>query len=416
MRDTTHALLRTALCSCIAASLLALAPVALAQPAPAPNPLAGPDTAAAPAQPAAAPAQPTATPSTQPGPTRFKRYSITDDQGFKGTEVLHGVMPVDWSVKGGVTWKMALGPPDLIRLHWGDAQDISAFDLYPFVNFAWANPGGLGYGRYQPGQITPIGMIIKEPPKDAFDAFDKVIVQMYRPDLQNARIIKKEKLPKAAKAIYNQINTDPNYVVGVAVGRETFEYDLHGQTVQEIVSGIVVLSTNKRSRDTIWSVSRATSERAPKGGFDQLQSVNTIMYQSLVMNPAWNQQLSNLLQQRQAHTAALQKQQLAQQNAQFNAIESRISSQTAANDAEHAAYWQHSADLNRQSENEADIQREVSPWKDSDGTTFKLPTQYGNAWSGANGEIIMNNDAGYNPNSDPNQASTTWTPMQQSQN
>jgi hypothetical protein len=410
MQPPTHILLRAALYSSIAALLLVLTPATLAQQAPAPNPLAGPDAAATPAQPAVA------APSTQPGVMRFKRYAITDDQGFKGTEVLHGVMPVDWTVKGGVTWNMALGPPDLIRIHWGDPQDVTAFDLYPFVNFVWANPGGLGYGRYHPGQITPIGMMIKQTPKDAFDAFDKVIVQMYRPDLQNAHIVKKEKMPKVAKAIYDQINTDPNYVVGVAVGRETFEYDLNGQTVQEIVSGIVVLSTNKRSNDTIWSISRATSERAPKGGFDKLQSVNAIMYQSLEMNPAWNQQLSNLLQQRQAHTRALQQQQLAQQNAQFNAIESRISSQTAANDAEHASYWQHSADLNRQSENEADIQREVSPWKDSDGTTYKLPTQYGNAWSGADGQIIMNNDASYNPNSDPSLTPTTWTPMQQTQN
>jgi hypothetical protein len=51
------------------------------------------------------------TPSTQPAIMRFKRYVITDDQGFQGTEVFHGVIPVDWTVKGGVLWKMALGPP-----------------------------------------------------------------------------------------------------------------------------------------------------------------------------------------------------------------------------------------------------------------------------------------------------------------
>ena len=140
------------------------------------------------------------------------------------------------------------------------------------------------------------------------------------------------------------------------------------------------------------------------------------MVQSLELNPAWCQQLANLIQQRQARTFAAQKQQQANQQQQFNAIESRIHSQTAANDAQHESYWQHSADLNRQSENEADVQREVSPWKDGDGTTYKLPTQYGHAWSGADGEIIMNNDPSYNPNSDSSLNPTNWTPMEQTQN
>src|ERR1022692_106975 len=69
--------------------------------------------------------------STPPVTMRLKPYVITDDQGFKGMEVLRGVMPVDWTVKGGVTWKMALGVPNQLRLHWGDAQDVCAFDMYP---------------------------------------------------------------------------------------------------------------------------------------------------------------------------------------------------------------------------------------------------------------------------------------------
>jgi len=355
-------------------------------------------------------------PTTQPATMRFKRYVITDDQGFKGMEVFRGVMPIDWTVKGGVTWNMALGPPDLIRIHWGDTQDVCAFDVYPYVNFTWSDPRKWA-GRYQPGQITPSGMILKEPPTDQFDAFDKVIIQMFRPDLKDAQVVDKEKLPDVAKAVYAKVNTDPGYVVGVGAGRETLEYQLNGQTVQEVISGIVVESTSKQFGFNCWSISNATSKRAPKGAFDQLAPINAIMVQSLQMNPTWAQNLANLLQQRQQRTFAMQQQQRAQQDAQFNAIESRIASQTAANDAEHQAYWQHSADLERQSDAEADVQREVSPWKDSNGDTYKLPNNYGHAWSGADGTIIMNNDASYNPNSDPNApGNTTWTPMQQAGN
>jgi hypothetical protein len=397
MRHSSQIVFRAAFYSWMAVSFLALTPTARAQQS-------------------APPADPVINaPATQPSTMRFKRYVITDDQGFKGVEVLRGVMPVDWTVQGGVIWKMALGPPDLIRIHWSDAQDVCAFDVYPFINFTWSDPRKWA-GRYQVGQITPSGMIIKEPLADQFDAFDKVIVEMFRPDLKDAKVVSKEKMPKVAKAIYDQINNDPNYVFGVAVGRETFEYESHGQTIQEIVSGIVEETTSKQYGFNIWSISQATSERAPKATFDQLAPINAVMVQSLELNPAWTQQLANLIQQRQARTMAAQRQQAVNQQQQFNAIESRIHSQTAANDAQHESYWQHSADLNRQSENEADVQREVSPWKDGDGTTYKLPTQYGHAWSGADGEIIMNNDPSYNPNSDSSLNPTNWTPMEQSQN
>src|ERR1017187_9732659 len=338
--------------------------------------------------------------STPPVTMRLKPYVITDDQGFKGMEVLHGVMPVDWTLKGGVTWKMALGIPNQIRIHWGDAQDLCSFDRYPAILFSWSNDVGRG-GRIQPGQVLN-GNIIKQPPTDQFDAFDKVIFQMMRPDLAKAKVVDKEKLPDAAKAIYAQVNTDPNWPVVVAVGRETLEYELHGQTVQEIISGVLEIGGDQRLGGfKIWSVSQATSKRAPKGAFDQLKPINAVMTQSLQMNPAWNQKVAALINQHRQKALANQAQASADQQARFNAIESRIASTSAANDAQHAAYWQHSADLNRQSQNRADVMREVSSWKDSNGTSYILPTQYGHAWSGADGTILMNNDPNYNPNSDP---------------
>ena len=354
--------------------------------------------------------------SPQPATLRFKRYVITDEQGFKGMEVLHGVMPVDWTLKGGVTWKPALGIPNQIRIHWGDAQDVCAFDRYPTILFTWSNDVGRG-GRSQPGQVQH-GNILKQLPTDQFDAFDQVIIQMMRPDLAQAKVVNREKLPEVAKALSAQLNTDPTWPVAVAAGRETLEYELHGQTVQEILSGVLTIGGSQRQGGfKIWSVSQATSSRAPKGALDQLKPIGAVMSQSLQMNPAWNQKVAALINQREQQSLANQRQASANQQAQFNAIESRIASTSAANDAQHAAYWQHSADLERQSQNRADVMREVSPWKDGSGTSYKLPTQYSHAWSGADGTIIMNNDPSYNPNSDPNvTGNTTWTPMEPSHN
>ena len=401
MRIPIQFLFRIVTHSWIVAALLATTPVVRGLAA-APPPPANPQT--------------NKVASNQPATMRFKPYVITDDQGFKGMEVCHGVMPVDWTVKGGVTWKMALGVPDQVRLHWGDAQDVRAFDMYPTILFCWSNLVGRG-GRYQPGQIA-FGNIIKQPPTDQFDAIEKVIVQILRPDLANAKVVDKEKLPDAAKAIYAEVNTDPTWPVAVAVGKETFEYELNGQTVQEIIGGVLEIGGGQGPNGyKTWAVVQATSRRAPKGGFDQLKPINAAMTQSLQMNPEWSQKVAALINQRKQKALADQAQARVNQQAQFEAIESRIHATSAANDAQHASYWQHSADLNRQSQNRADVMREVSPWKDSNGTSYKLPTQYGHAWAGADGTIIMNNDPRYNPNSDPSlTGNTTWTPMEQSHN
>jgi hypothetical protein len=167
---------------------------------------------------------------------------------------------------------------------------------------------------------------------------------------------------------------------------------------------------------TYWSVSYASSRRAPKGELEALTPLREVMVQSLQFNPAWSQKVAQFIEERRQRFLAAQRQQLVRQKAQFDAIESRIGAQSAANDAQHQAYWRHSADLNVQSENRADVMREVSPWKTSDGSTYKLPTQYGQAWSSASGEILMNNDPGYNPNSDPSLTPTQWTPMEPTHN
>ncbi len=346
----------------------------------------------------------------------YKRYAITDEQGFKDMEIVRGVLPNDWTWKGGVSWRRDLAQPYLLRVHWGGPQDTRAFDVYPYMSFAWSSDAERGV--YQPGQVVLFN-IAARPPADVFEAFEKVVIQLYRPDLAQAKIISKERMPEVAKKIYEQVNTDPNNGVLIAAGKETFEYELHGQTVQEVLSGVLQESRYKINNPkavTYWSLSCASSQRAPKGQLAQLDSLRAVMVQSLEFNPLWRQKVAEFVEARRQRFFAAQRAQLGRQKAQFDATEARIGAQTSANDAQHQAYWQHSANLAVESENRADVMREVSPWKTSDGSTYKLPTQYGQAWSSANGEILMNNEPGYNPNSDPTLTPTQWTPMEPTHN
>jgi hypothetical protein len=356
-------------------------------------------------------------PTSQPSVMRLKRFSINDAQGFADMEVFRGVMPADWIVKGGVLWKPNLATPQLFRIHWGDAQDVRAFDLYPSLSFSWSQ--AVGRFDLRPGQIFA-GFIVEPTPSDAFKAFDTAILQYFRTDLQQATVIKQEKLPDIAKKIYDQINNDPNTAFEVAAGREVFEYTLNGQVVDESLMGVMEASESRVDNPNgvvNWQVIYASSRRAPQGKLDDLTPLAQEMAQSLQINPQWLQRVNALNQERYQQALGRQRQQAANQQQWFNNTEQRIANQSAANDAQHASYWAHSADLDRQSENEADIQREVSPWQSSDGSTYKLPNDYNQAWQGSDGEILMNNDTGYNPNSDSSLPSgTTWTQMQPTHN
>jgi hypothetical protein len=395
MRVSFQLLLRTTFYSCMA--LLAAAPLARGQAA----------------NPPAASAAPTAGgPTTMPAKMIFKKYAISDTQKFQGMVILQGVMPVDWNMKGGMTWRPALGTPDMIRIHWGDAQDICAFDMYPTTKFVWS-PNAVRSGRVKIGQVS-LGNVVQQTPTDQFDAIDKVIVQYFRPDLAKAKVVDKQKMPDWATKVHDKINTDPTYPIAVGAGSETFEYQLKGQTIQETVSALVTIGSIQDTQ--WWSVGMASSKRAPKGGFDQIKPIGIVMIQSMQMNPQWNQQVAQFVAQRKQNILNAQQQSIANSTASFNATEQRINDTHAQEDQQNQAFDQHMSNIDRQSDAEADYQREVSPWKASDGSTYKLPTAYSYAWQGADGNVIMNNDAGYNPNQDSSNESTTWTPMQQNGN
>ncbi len=280
-------------------------------------------------------------PTSQPSVMRLKRFSINDVQGFADMEVFHGVMPADWVVKGGVLWRPNLATPQLFRIHWGDAQDVRAFDLYPSLSFSWSQAVAMGRFNVSPGQVFA-GFIVEPTPSDAFKAFDTAILQYFRTDLQQATVIKQEKLPDISKKIYDEINVDPNTAFEVAAGREVFEYTLNGQVVDESLMGVMQASESRVSNPNgvvNWQVIYASSRRAPQGKLDDLTPLAQEMAQSLQINPQWLQRVNALNQERYQQALARQRQQAINQQQWFNNTEQRIANQSAANDAQHASYW-----------------------------------------------------------------------------
>ena len=341
--------------------------------------------------------------ATQPSLMRFQRFVINDDPTYTGMEVTRGIIPAGWTMKGGVVWDLRDARPAQFRLHAGDPQDLAAFDVYPNHFFYWS--AAAARGQVAQG-VRYMGELVEPPPTDQFDAVAKVIIPLHRPDLAQANVVEREKLPKVAEAIFKDFAQSPAWEYGVAVGRMRFEYDLHGKTVQEDMYVAYKRATNPRLGFMNWSVENVTSTRGIKGNLEQLNLVRAVMAKGAAPNLAWYNKVTQFVLMRQKATM----QQLADQE-QRRQIFMKLSSDVSEENKR--AFESHMHNIDVQSDSYGNYMREVSPWKTSDGGAIKLPTQYGHAWEGTNGEILMNNDPRYDPNSDPNNSRATWTRMEQ---
>jgi len=344
-------------------------------------------------------------PATQPSSVRFKKFVIRDDPSYTGMVVTQGIIPADWNLKGGVNWNLADARPAQFRIHISDPQDLSAFDVYPNHFFFWSREAAARGGATGQDQRY-MGMIIEQPPADQFAALTQVVLRRDRPDLAQARVADQTKLKEVAQAAFDAWPKMAGVQYFVAAGKVTFEYNLQGQDVQEEFYIVFKQSINQRLGIMNWNVENVTSTRGPKGSLEQLNSMRAVMAHSCQPNIDWYNKVTQFVVNRTKMT-------IQQLNDQEQRREIFAKMQSDANDQEKQEFQKHMDDLDRQSDAQADYMREVSPWKTTDGDSVKLPNKYGYAWEGANGEIIMNNDPQYNPNSDPNLTPTQWTAMQQ---
>ena len=66
------------------------------------------------------------------------------------------------------------------------------------------------------------------------------------------------------------------------------------------------------------------------------------------------------------------------------------------------SYWKTQRSNETSANNFSDYMRGVTPYKSTDGHVMKLPSGYTNAWENANGEVILTNTNGYDPNRELN--------------
>jgi hypothetical protein len=382
MRDLCHKLVPSVALGFLAAVLAATATRLIAQPAP-----------------------PAVTqPASKPASAIFVPWVIKDDPTYSGMDISRGVMPKGWTLKGGVIWTLEDAFPAQFRLHWGDAQDLCAMDDYPDVYCYW----DVRMARFpQAPNSRHLGMLIARPPADQFDAIMNYVLPRFRPDLQQARVVEKIKKPEWSKKAVDSTPKLPNLNYGAYSGIITFEYQKNGETVKEQIGLVFKQITSRQLGYDQWSLENITSARGPESMREQIKTWRALMIESVKPNMVWIDKRDQFVLARQKMSLEVLKDQAKRAQMFSNMVTKNI------NDESNHQFNQYMSDSDRNSERQSDLTRGVSPWKTTDGGMVKLPTQYGQAWQGSNGEIHMNNDPLFDPNTDPNMNQATWTRIEQ---
>ena len=363
--------------------------------------VAAPPTLPAASQPAAtqrAASQPTSRPVAQ----TFVPFVITDDPSYIGGEVYRGIMPKGWTVKCNVVWTIEDAFPAQFRFHWSDAEDLCALDDYPEIYCYW--DATMARIRREPG-ARKLGELIAKPPADQFDAIARWI-KLFRPDLLKAKPVEKKDAPEWAEKALKSTPRIPNNTYTVKAGFAALEYELKGQKVIEQVGLVYLRIDNKQLGYTQWRAQEVISNRAPEAMLPQLAVYRATMIKGMKFNILWWNKYNQFLLARQKTSMDILKDQAKRQQL-INSFNTKITDETQRQ------FDKFNEDSDRNADRQSDLMRGVSPWKTADGGTVKLPSEYGQAWQGSNGEIHMNNDPLYDPNSDPGRNQATWTRIEE---
>jgi hypothetical protein len=194
------------------------------------------------------------------------------------------------------------------------------------------------------------------------------------------------------------------------------------ETFDETPTSKIVSRPGERLRTEATSAKHTTawivSERAPKGQLDASRAKLEAIRSSLTVNPQWDYAMGEMIRKRGAQMIAdswksFNARMKADQNAynqRFNAQEQNIANMQAQGDKRNAdfAAYENSRDRATADKVDAILDRQyyVDP---SNGQTSTISTTYTNNWSNGQGDKVLTNIQGYDPNG---YVQGNWTQLQ----
>lgn len=319
---------------------------------------------------------------------QFKKASVVDRPDMIGGEVVSMLIPADWQLEGGVVWRANPASPGALAARVFNPKGQEQIEFFPMQSYSWG--GMLPYTGFPEGSLY-MGNEVRPPVSDPFQYIQSYILPRLRSD-RSCRVVASEDLPELAEAVRRANPDQGGLSARVRAGKLRVEYEQNGVPCEEDIYCALVVVPIPGGNMVIWTADYLCGMRAEKGSLDEASKryFDTVV-RSFRINPQWFNRYVQLVQ------ALVQ-----QQNRQIRQAGelSRIISRTSAeiSDMNMRAYEERQASYDRINENYSRYTRGVDLYQDPDGSRVELPSGYGNAWRGPNGQYLVTESAGFNPN------------------
>jgi hypothetical protein len=372
----------------------------LARPASKPNPLAQPRTNLPVVSNPSSSGKVTTLPPSKLGGLRFSRYSIVDDAAMIGGESFTALIPADWRVEGGVTWRIHPAVPASLALRFSNSNRTEVVETYPTIPFISAE-GGIPL--YPPGS-SYLGYEVADPVEDPGAYVRQVILPRFRRNILVPQIAGVEDLVKVSDLL-GENSKEPGLEKKFHAARVRFEYDENGRAMQEDFYCVMALAYAPNIHTTFWGPERTYSFKAEKGKLDARTRIFQTVISSVRPNLEWYNRYVQLVQVlSQSPLEGIKR------VSELSHFIPRTTDEIT--DLRRQACERQQSGQERINARFAQYIRGVEEYHNpADNRIIQLPAGYSQVWTSTSGDYVLSEDSNFNPNTG---SSKEWQPLERS--
>jgi hypothetical protein len=348
----------------------------------------------------------------------MKKVEVMDQQGFeRPLPTISLLIPVDWQMQGATTWNIK-DSCNTIQTHLtANGPDGRGFENFPEYNWVWADDPTFYQQNFAQKARMGTHACDVMAPMSAQDYLRRNLSKI-RP---NAQLAGFQPAPKLMESLTEEAHQAEQMAQQIKMVRQVkadatkarVKYMLNGTPVEEwiyagiLISGVRSPSLDMRTMQQVqrWTyncVARTAAQHAPEGQLDASVKLFELIGTTYRLNPEWQSKVSG--------------QALAMQKIELKGIRDRSAivakSAEDTRNAQREIYENQSRAEEHTSTQFSQYVRGVETYRDPDtGSTVDLDNRYGHAWINNQGEYLLSDQAGFDPNAVSGNTQT-WKQLQ----
>lgn len=327
---------------------------------------------------------------------KMKLTAIKDPVVTKGDAIIF-LLPDGWKQQSQINWDMQNNVyPSNPEAHISNPENTVRFSSYPTQFYMLVTPtmsmSGFGVGsKYLGAQV--VGSMPASTTAAAKQVLDKLNCLPAGTTITNTKVTK---IPATNPADIHAQKANPQAIFINDNVYQEGKCIINGQNYIVVVNTVVSGMVNQSLGFANWQVRPDVFIVKDDANKDKNGEILRCVYKSFRATPNYQQCIMQTVKilSDQFYSGVRAAGEISKQISRNN------DAMIASIDAQYKKANTPTSSTNGRSSNDDFSQyiRGVETYSDSYGTSYELPSYYSNAWKNSSGEIILTNEAGYNPN------------------